>query len=52
MDLGSYSNLQHEPSLAAALNSNRGLFAIVKQWPPNVIQGGKKKDAGTNFCMD
>lgn len=31
MDLGSYSNLQREASLAVALNSNRGLFAVVKQ---------------------
>lgn len=49
MDLGSDSNLQHETSLTVALNSNKGLFAVVKQWPPNIIQ---KKDAGTNFCMD
>lgn len=49
MDLGSDSNLQRETSLTAALNSNKGLFAVVKQWPPNIIQ---KKDAGPDFCMD
>lgn len=31
MDLGSDSNLQPEESLTAALNSSRGLFAVVKQ---------------------
>lgn len=31
MDLGSDSNLQHETSLTVALNSNKGLFAVVKQ---------------------
>lgn len=46
MDLGSDSNLQCETNLTVALNSSRGLFAVVK---PNIIQ---KKDAGMNFCMD
>lgn len=49
MDLGSDSNLQRETSLTVALNGNKGLFAVVKQWPPNIIQ---KKDAGMSFCMD
>lgn len=49
MDLGSDSNLQCGTSLTVALNSNKGLFAVVKQCPPNIIQ---EKDAGTNFCMD
>lgn len=49
MDLGSDSNLQCGTSLTVALNSKKGLFAVVKQCPPNIIQ---KKDAGTNFCMD
>jgi len=31
MDLGSDCNLQPEESLTAALNSNTGLFAVVKQ---------------------
>lgn len=49
MDLGSDSNLQPEESLTAALHSSKDCLQL---WSNDRQTLFRKKDAGTNFCMD